>query len=179
MSPPDPYQLSSDADWERVNVNDLPPEELLGLLELAARAARKAGAEDDSADIAHDTIRKLDDQDIGSIANLEAWVQKVAKNAAIDLHRRAERITQFDDDKPGLTPRSFTTKFVATKKIQDLVAGLPDKYRDVVRLTYYEGLSAAEVGERTGYGTATVHKMLSEARSMLRPDITAPPGYER
>lgn len=162
-----------------MKANDLDPAELIELLGLAARAANKAGAAEEAADIAQDTIAKLDDQDLDEIANLEAWVQRVAKNAALDLQRRAKHIEGPYDDDLGLEPQSFSTKLVAKQKIHDLVEGLPSKYRAVIELTYYKGLPAADVGEHLGYSTATVHKMLTEARSMLRPDITAPPGYKR
>ena len=94
----------------------------------------------------------------------------------MDLHRRREHIAgEVDDaDRP---PLSFTSDLVAKKKINDLIDALPRKYEQVIRLTYVDGLPADEVGELLGYTTASVHKMLSEARSMLRPDLTAPPGY--
>ncbi len=158
---------------------DLDAEKLIELQRLAAKAARKAGAGDDAADIGQETIAKLEQEDLDQIPNLEAWVQRVAKNAAIDHGRRAKHIEGRYDEDLGLDPQSFTTDFVARQKIHDLVGGLPAKYRAVIELTYYQALSAAEVGARLGYSTATVHKMLSEARAMLRPNITAPPGYER
>ncbi len=160
-----------------MNVSDLDPARLMELHGLAAGAARRAGAEEDAADIAQDTIAKLEDRDLDEINNLEAWVQRVAKNAALDLNRRANRIEVNYDGEFGVQP-SFSTSLVAQRKIRDLIEELPTKYRAVIQLTYFQGLSAAQVGERLGYTTATVHKMLTEVRTMLRPNITAPPGYE-
>ena len=162
-----------------MNLSDLDASDLLELQQLAAKAALKAGAGADASDIAQDTIAKLDHQDLAQIANLEAWVQRVAKNAAIDHGRRAKHIEGPYDDDLGLEPKSFSAALVARQKIQDLVACPPEKYSGVLDLAYYEALTATEVGEQLGYSTATVHKMLSEARSMLRPNITAPLRDER
>ncbi len=160
-----------------MNASELDAQQLMELQGLAAKAARKAGAGEDAADVAQETIAKLDDREFNDLGHVEAWVQRVAQNAAHDLRDRAKKIVGPYDDNLGLTPQSFTSDFVSKQKITDLVAGLPSKYQDVIELTYYEGLSASEVGERLGYATATVHKMLTEGRNMMRPNITAPPGY--
>ena len=158
--------------------SDLDVLTLMELQQLAVVAAKNAGANADAADIGQDTIGKLDGREFDDSDHMSAWVQTVAKNAAADVRRRAKHIEGPFDEALGLDPQSFSTSLIARQKILDLIAELPDKYRAVIELTYYEGLPANEVGERLGYTTATVHKMLSEARSLLRPDITAPPGYE-
>ncbi len=104
-----------------MNTDDLDAERLLELRGLAASAASRAGAGADTQDIAQDTIAKLDHQDLDQIGNLEAWVQRVAKNAAIDLGRRAKHIEGPYDEELGLDPQSFSTVLVANQKIQGLV----------------------------------------------------------
>lgn len=151
--------------------------DLAELHRLASASARKAGAGDDAADVAQEALIKLDAHGpFEDLEHIKAWVQRTSKNATIDLHRRRKHIAgeMKDDDRP---PLSFTSDLVAKKKINDLIDALPLKYERVIRLTYVDGLPAGEVGDLLGYTPATVHKMLSEARSMLRPDLTAPPGY--
>ena len=162
-----------------MDVHDLEPERLMELHGLALRAARKI-SEPDAEDVAQNTIAKLDDEDLDELPNLDAWVQRVAKNQALDLRKRNDNhhATSFDDEM-GLDPQSFSTRLVAGQKVRDLLADLPEKYRRVLELTYYEALSAKEVGSVLGYKTSTVHKMLTEARGMIEPNVTAPPGYER
>lgn len=161
-----------------MDVQDLDPERLMELHGLALRAARKI-SQPDAEDVAQNTIAKLEDRDLDEIANLDAWVQRVAKNEALDLLKRGDHLATSFDDEMGMEPQSFSTKLVAGQKVRDLLADLPEKYRRVLELTYYEGLNASEVGDELGYTTNTVTKMLSEARTMIRPNVTAPPGYER
>lgn len=52
--------------------------------------------------------------------------------------------------------------------LDSAVAALPERYRDVVLLRFYEGLSCAEVGERIHVPVGTVTKRLSRAYEMLR-----------
>ena len=67
---------------------------------------------------------KLDGRDLDGIGNLKAWVQRVARNAAIDLQRRAKKRDPLDDDDPRVKAESFSTKLVAQQKVRDLVNGV-------------------------------------------------------
>ena len=161
-----------------MDASDLDALALMELRRLAVRAARNAGANADASDIGQDTIAKLDGEEFNDFGHMEAWVQRVAKNAAHNLRVRAKHIEGPFDEELGLEPQSFTSDLVNKQKYRDLIAQLSDMYRSVIELTYYQGLSAKDVGDKLGYTTATVHKMLNEARNLLRPNITPPPGYE-
>ena len=114
---------------------------LMELRRLAVRAARNAGANADATDIGQDTIAKLDGEEFNDFGHMEAWVQRVAKNAAHNLRERAKHIEGPFDEELGLEPQSFTSDLVNKQKYRDLIAQLSDKYRSVIELTYYEGLS--------------------------------------
>ncbi len=49
---------------------------------------------------------------------------------------------------------------------------LPEKYRTVLDLFYYEELSVREIGELIGEKTTTVTTRLSRARKLLKAQLT-------
>ena len=48
---------------------------------------------------------------------------------------------------------------------------LSAKYRTVIHLYYYEGYTAAEVGELLGLGPSTVRTRLARAREKLKAQL--------
>ncbi len=55
--------------------------------------------------------------------------------------------------------------------LEEVIAVLPESYRQVILLRYYEGLSCQEVGERLGMPLGTVTKTLSRAYALLREEL--------
>lgn len=53
-------------------------------------------------------------------------------------------------------------------EILEIVLKLPEKYRNVIYLYYYEEYSAAEIAEILGKKENTVYTWLSRARDILR-----------
>jgi RNA polymerase sigma-70 factor, ECF subfamily len=62
--------------------------------------------------------------------------------------------------------------------LEEAIAVLPESYRQVVLLRYYEGLSCQEVATRLGLPLGTVTKTLSRAYALLRQELTAREGAE-
>jgi len=57
--------------------------------------------------------------------------------------------------------------------LEEAIAALPETYRQVILLRYYEGLSCQEVSTRLGMPLSTITKTLSRAYARLRQEITA------
>lgn len=53
-------------------------------------------------------------------------------------------------------------------EVWDAVMSLPQKYRTVIHLYYYEGLSVGEIARALGSPNGTVKSQLARARAMLR-----------
>ena len=58
------------------------------------------------------------------------------------------------------------------------IAKLPQKYREVILLYYYQELSVQEVADILGERTSTVKTRLSRARAMLKPKLEEVLCYE-
>jgi RNA polymerase sigma-70 factor, ECF subfamily len=55
--------------------------------------------------------------------------------------------------------------------LEDAIAALPENYRQVILLRYYEQLSCQEVASRLAMPLGTVTKTLSRAYALLRRDL--------
>ena len=57
------------------------------------------------------------------------------------------------------------------REVLRAVLSLPEKYKDVIYLHYYEGYSAVEIAKLCGKKENTVYSLLSRGRSMLREKL--------
>ena len=57
--------------------------------------------------------------------------------------------------------------------LDEAIAALPESFRQVILLRYYEGLSCLEVATRLGLPLGTVTKTLSRAYGLLRQELQA------
>lgn len=102
----------------------------------------------------------------------KAWLIRVTINQCKDwmkriFHRQTIRI----DDVialPAEQKEDYSDVLYA-------VLSLPQKYKDVVYLYYYEGYSAVEIGKMLGKNTNTIYTLLSRAKDKLREKLG---GYE-
>jgi len=95
----------------------------------------------------------------------KAWLIRTSGNICKDLLRRARRLdAPLDDDLPG---ESSTTD----GGVLDAVLSLPEKYKTVVVLYYYEGYDSAEIAKLLRKPGATVRSHLREARLLLKKQL--------
>jgi RNA polymerase sigma-70 factor (ECF subfamily) len=57
--------------------------------------------------------------------------------------------------------------------LEEAIAVLPESYRQVILMRYYEGLSCQDVATRLGMPLGTVTKTLSRAYALLRQELQA------
>ena len=95
----------------------------------------------------------------------KAWFIRVTINACKDLLRSffRSRTVSLDDllEQPDQVPEDH-------REVLEAVLALPDKYRDVVYLHYYEGYTAPEIGTILHKNPKTVYTLLTRARDELR-----------
>ena len=95
----------------------------------------------------------------------KAWFIRVTINACKDLLRSffRSRTVSLDDllEQPDQVPEDH-------REVLEAVLALPDKYRDVVYLHYYEGSTAPEIGTILHKTPNTVYTLLTRARDELR-----------
>ena len=95
----------------------------------------------------------------------KAWFIRVTVNACRDLLRRFRRAPAVPletlADQPAPLPPDH-------REVLEAVQALPEKYRDVVYLHYYEGYTAPEIGSMLGKNVNTIYTLLTRSRELLR-----------
>ena len=124
-------------------------------------------------DIAQETfVRALEHED--RLAGLEpqerrAWLYRTAKNLFLDearrnarfLRRQQQLYKEEETEEPGY----------AQAETYLLLSKLSPEMQTLFRLRYFEGYSAAELGELFHMPPATVRTKLSRARQILRKEL--------
>lgn len=98
----------------------------------------------------------------------KTWLIRIAVNVCRDMQRTAwfrnlGRMVNLDD--VNLAERQETD--VSSALIGEIMR-LPKKYKEVILLHYYEGLTQSEIAQILRVSVATVNRRLGKARAMLR-----------
>lgn len=94
------------------------------------------------------------------------WIAMIARNRAIDFHRRTRETVEITDEMGG----SKTSDSRATE-ILELIRSLPDAYRETLVLRLVEGMTGPEIAERTGLTPASVRVNLHRGMKLLRQKL--------
>ncbi|PYR76653.1 MAG: sigma-70 family RNA polymerase sigma factor [Acidobacteria bacterium] len=110
--------------------------------------------------------RRLDD--LRDPAAFGGWIAMIARNRALDFHRRSADEVSLPDDLPA---RGETGALAEANAILDVIRRLPEAYRDTLVLRLVEGLSGPEIAERTGLTAASVRVNLHRGMKQLREKL--------
>ena len=120
----------------------------------------------DTEDVVQDTFIQL--IKTGAVFDNEehekAWLIRVAtntcKNALKSLHRKRGDLEDYQD--------VLEDEAARPDEVFDVVMSLPDKYKTVVYLYYYEGYNSAEISQIMARPKSTIRNHLHEARKILQ-----------
>ncbi|HEU4413438.1 MAG TPA: RNA polymerase sigma factor [Candidatus Angelobacter sp.] len=115
-------------------------------------------------------------QNLGAIqspAHLTYWLRRVTSNRCIDHGRRKLRRRELAmEDAPEPVASGATSDPLLLERLQQSLAGLPEKQRMVVILRYQEGLGPAEIAEVMEMPLNTVKSTLHRSLADLRKTLT-------
>lgn len=125
------------------------------------------GSRFDAEDVTQETFLRLirAAPEFKEEAHRKAWLLRVAVNCTRDLHRSPWRKRTVPLEEAGALPAPEQPE---DSPVLKAVLSLPERYRTVVHLYYYEGFSAAETAQLLGKSVSAVNTQLSRARGMLR-----------
>jgi RNA polymerase sigma-70 factor (ECF subfamily) len=108
-------------------------------------------------------------------APVGAWITMIARNRMIDRLRRASvrpqpAVAEVHEAEFGTEP-SFDGRVADSLAVADALATLPDHHRTAVELAFYDGLSYAEIAERTGTPLGTVKSRMLVALRQLAGEL--------
>lgn len=107
----------------------------------------------------------MSDQPFQNTEHEKAWMIRVTINACRDLLRSffRSRTVSLDAlvEQPAQIPEDH-------REVLEAVLSLPQKYRDVIYLHYYEDYTAAQIGGILHKNTNTIYTLLTRGRQLLR-----------
>jgi RNA polymerase sigma factor (sigma-70 family) len=107
-----------------------------------------------------------------SRAKLTTWLFVVARNRAIELGRQKARRPELRDDLEPIGSEPDTQELIAAadeaQRLAEVMAELPEDQLAVLRLSYFDGLSHAEIAEVIGIPLGTVKGRIRLALERLR-----------
>ncbi len=135
------------------------------------------GSRFDAEDVTQETFLRLirAAPEFKEEAHRKAWLLRVAVNCVRDLHRSPWRRRSVPLEEAGTLPVPEPPEDGPLLKA---VLALPERYRTVVHLYYYEGFSAAETAQIVGRSVNAVNTRLSRARGMLRDMLKKGDRYD-
>jgi RNA polymerase sigma-70 factor (ECF subfamily) len=98
------------------------------------------------------------------------WLTMIARNRAADFHRRGAEAVELP---ATLAAHDATSERVEALAVLAVVRSLPEAYRETLVLRLVEGLTGAEIAERTGLTAASVRVNLHRGMKLLRRKLDA------
>lgn len=126
--------------------------------------------EADTEDICQTVFLKyaMNDKVFDSEAHEKAWIIRVTINARKDLLKSFFRKHTVSLD--AYVEQGGVVD-AAHSEVLEAVLALPEKYRRVIYLHYYEGYPAADIAEILRINVNTVYTQLTRAKTLLRDEL--------
>ncbi|MEW6401061.1 MAG: sigma-70 family RNA polymerase sigma factor [Chloroflexota bacterium] len=115
---------------------------------------------------------------LGSFA---AWMFRIARNLAVDLHRRqsarpqAPRSDEPEDmdqtPDPNAEVLEQTQSSFRSREVHSAVATLPAEQRQVIEMAYFLGMTRQEIADATGESLGTIHTRARLGLQKLRREL--------
>ena len=94
------------------------------------------------------------------------WIAMIARNRAVDFHRRSKVTLEINDDLRGSDQHDSRAT-----EILELIRTLPEAYRETLVLRLVEGMTGPEIATRTGLTPASVRVNLHRGMKLLREQL--------
>jgi RNA polymerase sigma-70 factor (ECF subfamily) len=114
-------------------------------------------------------FRLIRTRENGMPENIAAWLFTVCRNIVTD-HLRRQNVVQFgwevrhlDVETPDLSPDDRLERSERDVRLAELVAALPERERELVRLKFQAGLSYRQIEEITGISQGNIGYFIHKA----------------
>lgn len=109
------------------------------------------------------------------------WFFRIGINLAISAHRKRRREVQPGEEamesKTPASEGSLLDQAVKNEEIsllQRAIGSLPERYRDILKMRFQDGLECKEIARRLGSSPNTVSMVLFRAKDRLRQELDLP-----
>ena len=110
--------------------------------------------------------RKLDRYEARNNCSVRTWIMRVACNTCKDMLRKSWR----KHEERTVTPEDLAALGESSREDRELiidVMNLPEKYRSVLLMVYWQGMTIRETAETLRSAQSTICMRLEKARSMI------------
>ena len=115
----------------------------------------------------HTRIDTLRDSD-----RLAPWLYQIARNTIVDHYRARQPVESLPDTLPIFDePAESDAVTRIARYVGTLVNDLPEKYRQALILTEFEGLTQEAMGQRLGLSPSGAKSRVQRGRDMLREQL--------
>lgn len=147
-------------------------QEAVGLARTIARVTRNP---DGARDFVHDAFVRLASRHdtLSGLERPQAYLRRIATNLLKDRHKADARrcaalhIAADDDVLPACEPHPLLESRDMLRRVEAAMQRLPRKTREIFMAHRLEGLTYAEIAERTGLSVKAVEKQMSKALARL------------
>ena len=113
------------------------------------------------------------------VINDKAWLMRIAINTCKD-YRRSSWFRHIDHRKAlDELPGQFLQVNAEEDSLSLMVMELPDKYKQVVLLYYFQGLTQKETAQALGLSSSAVVRRLKAAHVLLKQFLVGGDGFEK
>jgi RNA polymerase sigma-70 factor, ECF subfamily len=146
---------------------------------LAGFIARRVADPQDAEDVLQEVMLRIHrhGDELASADRVAAWVYRIARNAIVDHYRRqaarpelpAGAVGDLEERDGSLDePASEALRRELAACLRPLVDQLPEKHREALVLTEFEGLTQAEAARRLGISVSGAKARVQRARAQLK-----------
>lgn len=122
----------------------------------------------DAEDIFQDVFMKVCTENISFMSeeHEKAWLIKVTKNKCLDFLKKSCNKNKEELDENLVKEESNSNQYVV-----DEVMKLPEKYRVIIYLFYFEGYKISEMSQILEINESTIKSQLVKARELLKESL--------
>ena len=164
---------------------DIPLDQFWTLLErfradLVNQAFVMLGNQEDAEDVVQETLSQafVNLHQLRELSKLGAWLRSINRHGALRLLRQRSHeqrlATAQAEALVAPQPTTLSTTAVKAKdNILHAVDSLPEQYREVLVLRYWEKLSNAQIAKRLGIPMGTIGSRMARANDLLAKKMKA------
>ena len=134
---------------------------------------KRVRSEYDAEDILQEVFAKIHANlpDLKGQMKVTAWVHQITRNAIVDYYRRQDRAGTQTSDLPEDLAEFLSIDDAAEDMafcLSVMINDLPEKYRQVITLTEYDGLSQREISNQLGMSLSGVTSRVQRSKGHLK-----------
>ncbi len=131
--------------------------------------------EDDAREVVHNVFINLWDKraTLDASQSLKSYLFTAVHNRSLNVLRDRRKFS--DEDMPELSSEENVHAQMESVELEEhinaVIAGLPDKCREIFELNRFDGLKYGEIAEKLGISVKTVENQMSKALRILREKL--------